>query len=299
MELLYYPGCTLKTSARSQEPLAFALAEALGYTLVEMEEWACCGVVASLTDDDLMRHLAPVRNLIHAQEQGHDRLVTLCDMCYNTLKQTEKRLADNPADLEVLNAFMDEEPDYLNGVQVVHFLEFLRDEVTFKALAKKVNQPLKGLTVMPYYGCMLLRPSEVAIDDPEEPAIMADLMRALGAEVVDSHFKVECCGSYHTIQEKELTSRRAHHIGQHATSRGAQAIVLSCPLCRFNLEVRGGEAEETYDDYFQLPVIYYTQLLALALGLKEADGAFSQNPAQFQDLLQEVVTMFQQPEAVA
>ena len=286
MELLYYPGCTLKTSAVSLEESALAVAEALGHKLIEMEEWNCCGVSASLTEDDLMHHLAPLRNLIHAEDQGMDRIVALCDMCSNTLKQTDYRVRERDDDLKTLNDFMDQENDYNKTVSVQHFLEFLRDDVGWKALKKKVVNPLKGVRIMPYYGCMLLRPREVAIDDAEEPRIMADLIKALGAEVVDNPYKIECCGSYKTIEEKEMTSRRAKTISTYAVERNADMIMLSCPLCKYNLDTRGKEAELLFDGYSQIPVMYYTQLLAIALGL-EGDWGFGSHAVDPTPLLRE------------
>ena len=267
MKLLYYPGCTLKTSAKNLENTAFAIANYFDYELVEMKDWNCCGVVASLTEDDLMHHLAPLRSLIHVEDEGEERVVTLCDMCCNTLKQTNLRVKEKPDDLETLNLFMDRENDYKGSVEVLHFLEFLRDEIGFDTIKKKVKNPLKGLKIMPYYGCMLLRPREVAIDDAEEPVIFNDLLTALGATVVDNPFKVECCGSYNTVEEKEIVSKRAHRISGYAVDRGADAMVLSCPLCRYNLDVRGKEAEKMFRGYKQIPVVYYTQLITLALGL--------------------------------
>ena len=267
MKLLYYPGCTLKTSAKNLEKSAFAIMEALGYELVEMKDWNCCGVVASLTDDDLMHHLAPLRNLIHAEDEGEDKIITICDMCCNTLKQTNYRIKQIPDDLETLNSFMDKENDYKGTVKIMHLLEFIRDEIGFDVLKKKVKNPLKNMKIMPYYGCMMLRPREVAIDDAEEPTIMSDLLKSLGAEVVDNPFKIECCGSYHTIEEKSLVSNRAYRITNYAIDRDSDAIMLSCPLCRFNLDYRGKEAETIYNSYKQIPIFYYTQLIAVALGL--------------------------------
>ena len=277
MKLLYYPGCTLKTSAKNLEESAFAIMNAFGHELVEMEDWNCCGVVASLSQDDLMKHLAPLRNLIHVEDQGEKKVITLCDMCCNTLKQTNLRVKENPDDLETLNLFMDRENDYKKTVEVIHFLEFLRDEIGFNNIKKKVKNPLKDMKIMPYYGCMMLRPREVAIDDAEEPTILTDLMNALGAEVVDNPFKIECCGSYHTIEEKELVSRRAHRITNFAIERDADAMVLSCPLCRFNLDTRGKEAEKMFEGYKQIPTYYYTQLIACALGLDPIVYGFDQH----------------------
>jgi heterodisulfide reductase subunit B len=267
MKLLYFPGCTLKTSAKNLERSAFAIMDKLGHELKEMDDWVCCGVVASLSDDDLMRHLAPLRSLIHVQDQGEDKVITLCDMCCNTLKQTNLRVKESHDDLETLNAFMDKENDYKGKIEVLHFLEFLRDEVGFSKLKKMVKNPLTNLKVMPYYGCMMLRPREVAIDDAEEPTIFTDLLNALGAEVIDNPFKIECCGSYHTIENKDIVSNRAQRITSYATERDAEAIMLSCPLCRFNLDVRGKEAEKNFKGYKQIPIYYYTQLIAIALGL--------------------------------
>lgn len=277
MKVLYYPGCTLKTSAKNLEKTAFAVVEKLGHEMVEMEDWTCCGVVASLTDDDLMHHLAPLRNLIHAEDEGEEIIITLCDMCCNTLKQTNLRVKENPDDLETLNSFMDRENDYKGTVKIMHFLEFLRDEVGFDVIKKMVKNPLKGMKLMPYYGCMLLRPREVAIDDAEEPTIIQDLLTALGCEVIDNPFKIECCGSYHTIEEKKLVSNRAYRITNFAAERESDAIVLSCPLCRFNLDMRGKEAEKMYENYKQLPIFYYTQLLAIALGLDQDTCGFDQH----------------------
>lgn len=277
MKLLYYPGCTLKTSAKNLERSAFAIMEALGHEMVEMKDWNCCGVVASLTDDDLMHHLAPLRSLIHVEDEGEKKVVTLCDMCCNTLKQTNLRVKENPDDLETLNLFMDRENDYKGTVKIIHFLEFLRDEIGFNTIKKMVKNPLTGIKIMPYYGCMLLRPRDVAIDDAEEPVIFNDLLNALGAEVVDNPFKIECCGSYHTVENKDLVSKRAHRITNFATERDADAMVLSCPLCRFNLDARGKEAEKMYNGYKQIPIYYYTQLIAVALDLDPSVCEFGQH----------------------
>ncbi|PNX49719.1 MAG: heterodisulfide reductase, subunit B [Thermoplasmata archaeon M9B1D] len=277
MKMLYFPGCTLKTSAKNLEKTAFAIMEKLGHEMVEMDDWTCCGVVSSLSDDDLMRHLAPLRSLIHVEDQGEDKVLTLCDMCCNTLKQTNLRVKEKADDLETLNAFMDQENDYKGTVTVYHFLEFLRDEVGFKTLKKMVKNPLRGMKIMPYYGCMMLRPREVAIDDAEDPQILSDLLKVLGADIVDNPFNIECCGSYHTVEHKEIVSNRAHRITNFALERGADAIVLSCPLCRFNIDVRGKEAEKLHRGYKQIPVYYYTQLIAIALGLDPTVCGFEQH----------------------
>ncbi len=291
MELLYYPGCTLKTSAVNLERTAYAIVEALGHEMVEMKDWNCCGVVSSLTEDDIMHHIAPIRNLIHVEDQGHDRVLTLCDMCTNTLKQSslfvKKEREGLPDILDTLESFMDRENRYKGTVKVIHFLEFLRDEIGFATIKKKVKRPLTGLKVMPYYGCYLLRPREVAVDDAEEPTILRDLLLALGAEPVDNPFKIECCGSYHTVNNHEIVSKRSRRITGFAKDRGAEAMILSCPLCRFNLDERGKEAESLFEGYKQIPTYYYTQLIAIALGLDPEICDFKEHAVDPAFLLEE------------
>jgi len=283
MKLPYYPGCTLKTTAKNFEDSALAVAKALEIELVELPKWNCCGTVFSLTADDLIHHLAPIRNLIRVQKLNEDgalqdehRLITLCSMCYNTLKRANLRVKENPEDLRKLNDLMYLEEDYRGEVEVVHFLSLLQ-EMGFERVEGKVEKPLKGLKVAPYYGCMLLRPKEVAIDDPEDPQIEADLLSALGAEVVDNPYKKVCCGSYQTVQDKWVVSNLAYDILTHAQRAGAEAITTSCPLCAFNLDNRQKEVRESHPDFQEIPVFYFTQLMAIAFGLGENYCGFDLN----------------------
>lgn len=247
-----------------------AVSEALGIELVELERWNCCGTVYSLASDDLMHQLAPIRNLIRVQEMGFEKVTTLCSMCYNTLEQANQLVKADPEKLEKMNSFMDLEEDYKANVTVIHYLTLLR-EIGFQTLP--VKNPLTGLTVVPYYGCLLLRPEEISIDNPENPTIMADLLQTLGASVVDHPYKLECCGSYHTVDYREVVCEKTYSILSSAQKRGAEAVVLSCPLCEFNLDFRQKDLEKELDP---MPILYFSQLLALSLGL-EIDLGFEQH----------------------
>ena len=269
MKLRYYPGCTLKTTAKNFELPALAAMKELGFELVELPRWNCCGTVHSLASDDLMHHLAPVRVLIRVRDTGAESVVTLCAMCYNTLKQANRVLLDNPDKKERINNFLDTEEDYHGDATVLHLLEFLRDELGFDELKEKVTRPLEGLKLAPYYGCLLLRPEGIGIDDPESPRVMEDLTRALGGEAVDSPYKIECCGSYHTVDDVAPVVERTRMIISASASRGADAMVVGCPLCFFNLDYRQKNVVEKYREFSSMPVLYFTQLLALAL---EVDG---------------------------
>ncbi|MBM4447819.1 MAG: heterodisulfide reductase, subunit B [Chloroflexi bacterium] len=267
MDLSYYPGCTLKTKAKGLEDSAIASLNALDVRLVEIERWNCCGTVYSLAEDDLAHHLAPVRNLIRVKEQNGDRVGTLCSFCYHTLKRANLMVRNDAEKRKTLNDFMEEEVDYNGEVEVVHLLEVLRDEIGWENIAAKVKVPLKGLKVAPYYGCTLLRPQEVAIDQVERPTILHRLVEALGAEAVDFPFATECCGSFQIVGNPDAITQRAREILSSATRRGAEALVLTCPLCHFNLGQRQPELIQQYSDFTGVPLFYFTQLLAIALGI--------------------------------
>jgi len=283
MKILYYPGCTLKTSAKNFEESAIASAKTMDIELIELTRWNCCGTVFSLTSDDLIHHVAPIRNLIRVQEmnkqglvKGEFRLVTLCAMCYNTLKRSNLRVKENPEDLEKINNLMYLEEDYEVKVEVIHFLKLLED-MGFEKVNEKVKNPLKNLKIAPYYGCMLLRPKEVGIDDPEDPTIQEELLEKLGAEVINNPFKKVCCGSYQTVQDKNIVVDLSYSILTRAQKEGAEAITTSCPLCAFNLDNRQKEVKEKYPHFKEIPVFYFTQLMSIAFGLDKKYCRFDLN----------------------
>jgi len=271
MGIPYFPGCTLSTKAKNYDRSARAVAEALGVGLEELPEWQCCGATFPLMLDDSMALIAPTRILYQAQQAG-DRVATLCSICYNVLRRSQVLLERDEAMLDRINWFT--EQDYEGGVQVAHFLGILRDDVGWgdedtPGLADHVRQPLTGLKVAPYYGCLLLRPfEEIGLDDPEEPRIMHDLLRALGAEPIDFPYDVECCGSYLTVKEPDVPASLSLEIVASARKHGADLVATACPLCQFNLDYPQREAAASRSGE-RVPVLYFTQLMAIALGLPE------------------------------
>ncbi len=287
MSLAYYPGCTLKTKARNLEEPAIASMEVLGVKLEEISRWNCCGAVYSLSDDDLIHQVAPVRNLIRVKEQGKNEVVTLCSFCLNTLKRANLLMKQDTEKRNTLNSFMDEGIDYSGEVKVAHLLEVLRDEIGWEALAQKVKVPLRELKVAPYYGCTLLRPREVAIDSVENPTILREFLKALGATPVDFPSAARCCGSYQIVSNAGDISAYAWDILSSALSHGAEALVLTCPLCDYNLGQGQKELMKKHSGFKGMPLFYFTQLLALALGLDPALCRFELNYGDPESLLRE------------
>ncbi|MCK5127130.1 MAG: CoB--CoM heterodisulfide reductase iron-sulfur subunit B family protein [candidate division Zixibacteria bacterium] len=267
MKISYYPGCTLKTRAKNLETSALAAMDALGLEVEELTRWNCCGAVFSLADDDLIHIVAPVRDLIRVKESGHDTVVTLCSMCYNTLARANELMKTDEVKRKTINDFMDEEPDYAGEVRVYHLLDFLRDEIGWDKLKEMVKKPLTDLKVAPYYGCTLLRPADVAIDKPDNPRILHDFLSALGAEVIDFPGALQCCGTYQILGNPEAALSASKDILADATGHGAEALALACPLCDYNLGHKQDIMMTKYDGLKEVPIYYFTQLLAVALGL--------------------------------
>ncbi|MBL7149170.1 MAG: CoB--CoM heterodisulfide reductase iron-sulfur subunit B family protein [Candidatus Cloacimonetes bacterium] len=268
-KITYYPGCTLKTAAANFEESAIEVMKIFDIELEELTRWNCCGTVFSLATDDLIHHLAAIRNLIRVKEQKSSQVMTLCAMCYNTLKRSNQRMKDNSEDLEKINDFMyKEDLNYDADVEVLHLLPYLRDEVTYSEIEKKVKKPLNGLKVSAFYGCTLLRPQEVQIDDPFKPTILENLITTIGGEPIDSPYIVECCGAYQTVNQVDIVVERTNVIINGASKQGAEAIVTSCPLCAFNLDQRQKETKDKYSKFSEMPIFYFTELLAYSLGIE-------------------------------
>ena len=263
MKVSYFPGCTLKNKAKDLDAYAYRTAEALGITLEEIENWQCCGGVFTTASDEVATKLSSVRALKDASDKGQP-LVTVCSACHNVIKQTNHAIQNDKAFADKVNRYMAADGAYNGETEVYHYLELLRDTVGFDKVKEKVTNSLKGKKIAAYYGCLLLRPGKVMqMDDPENPTIMEDLIRALGADAVIYARRNECCGAYVSVESPESAKRNANAIVENAKAAGAEMIITACPLCKYNLVKNGAD----------IPVVYFTELLAEALGVKEdTDG---------------------------
>lgn len=259
MVLSYYPGCTLKNKAADLDRYARRSMEALGIRLEELPQWQCCGGVYPMVTDEIATRLSAVRALAAAEQRG-GTLVTVCSACHHVLKRTNEDLKRDETFRDRVNQYRKPEPPYTGGARVVHLLELLRDTVGFDNLKRAVKHPLTGRKIGSYYGCLLLRPGrDMALDDPENPRILEDFLEALGAEPVIYGLRNECCGGYVTLENKALAKERSQEILDNAAAMGAECLITACPLCEYNLTKNAAG----------VPVVYFTQLLAEALGVAE------------------------------
>ncbi len=260
MKFSYFPGCTLKNKAIILDVYARKSAEALGVTLEEIEDWQCCGGVFTTANDEIATKLSSVR-VLKAAKAKDQALVTVCSACHNVVKQTNYAMQNDTEFAGKVNRYMAED-EYDGSTQVYHYLELIRDVIGYDKVKETTVNPLKGKKIAAYYGCLLLRPNSVMrMDDPENPQIMEDLIRAIGAEPVIYPYRNECCGGYVRMESPELANKKSLSVSESAKKAGADVIVTACPLCKYNLEKSGSE----------IPVVYITELLAEAFGIKEAE----------------------------
>jgi len=239
MKYSYYPGCTLKNKAKDLDAYARASAKALGFEMEEIEDWQCCGGVYPLGSDEIATKLSSVRALNDAKEKEQD-LITVCSACHHVLKRVNDDMK-NVDDIRTrANNYLKLDTPYEGETNVLHYLEVLRDEVGFDEIKKKVVNPLTGKKIGAYYGCLLLRPGKImSFDNPENPTIMEDFIRALGAEPVVYPYRNECCGGYISLKEKEMAQNMCEKIMDSAKGFEADMLITACPLCMYNLKKNG------------------------------------------------------------
>ena len=259
MKICYYPGCTLKTKAKDLDKYARLSAAALGVEMEEIENWQCCGAVYPLARDEIATKLSAVRALDYAKHNG-GKLLTLCSACHNVIKRVNDDMKNDDNIRTKANNYLALEEPYGGETEVVHYIEMLKNIVGFDKIKEKVVKPL-GRKIGAYYGCLLLRPNNVmAFDNPENPTIIEDFIKAIGGTPVTYPFRNECCGAYVSLKNSNLPKERSRKVLMSAKEKGAEELVTACPLCLYNLQVNGDGI---------LPVTYFTELLAEALGVKE------------------------------
>ena len=266
MKYAYYPGCSLHSTSKEYDLSTKEVASSLGIDLQEIDGWICCGATpAHIT----MKHLSvalPVKNLLLAKNTDSCEVVTCCAACFSRLKIANHTMRNKPDMVQDIAKITGQE--YKGELEVRHFLDVITNVYGLKNLKERVTKELKGLKVACYYGCLLTRPKDITgFDDVEDPHLMDDLMKVIGAEPVDWPYKVECCGASFSLTRTDVVLKLSGDILQMAQDAGAQAIVVACPMCHSNLDLRQEMINKKYKKNFDIPILYFTQLVGLALGV--------------------------------
>ncbi len=268
----YYPGCSLHSTAPEFNTSTRAVCEALDIHLIEPDGWVCCGSSAAHRTDPGAAVRLPAENLALIEQSGFSEVTMPCASCFNRHKAALYEMRHH----EQIKTMVDEAVDYeyQDRVQVNTLVETLLQRVGSDGIAEKVQHPLEGLKVVCYYGCLLTRPPDVTeAAHPENPTDMDKVITALGATVIDWSYKTVCCGAAHSLTRPDIVLKLSSDIIGHAREAGADVIAVACPLCHANLDAR--QFQMNLDE--PMPVLYVTQLMALALGLPEKTAALNKN----------------------
>lgn len=287
MKYSYYPGCSLQCCGAAYEVSVKALAEVLGIELVEIDDWNCCGATEYFTQDELVACAVIARNLALVDPQ-RNQLVAPCAACYLNLKKTDHLMREDPAmNAKINEALAAGGLHYAAGsVRVRHLLDLVYTDIGEAAVKDKVVRPLTGLRVAPYYGCQVVRPLD-GFDDPEYPMKMDELLRWLGAEVVDYPVKTHCCGGHMTQISEPQAFELIRRLLQSAVDYQADLILCMCPMCQLNLDAYQGRVNGFFGTKFRVPILFFTQLLGVAFGLDPDRLGFGKELVPAKPVLQE------------
>ena len=263
----YFPGCSSSHGgSKAYDWSLQAVAEVLDVELIELEDWNCCGATPYTSVNELASLGASARNLALAEKKGLD-LVTPCSACFVILNRTNGYLKEYPE----LRAKVDEALaagglKYNRTVKVRHILDVFANDVGYETIAAKVKTNLGGLKIAPYYGCQIVRPGP-SFDHPEFPTSLDRLVQSLGAEATPFPLKARCCGGSLIISEEKVALEFIHKLLASACGNGAECLVTVCPLCQTNLDVYQNRANKKYKTRFNLPILFFTQLMGVAFGI--------------------------------
>jgi heterodisulfide reductase subunit B len=261
----FFPGCALESSAREYKDSTMLTARSLGLELEEIPDWICCGSTPAHMADELLGIALPVYSLLLARKMETDGVLVTCASCYSRLRAANYAVRTDAAKRDQVAEVIGEA--YAGDVPVYHMLELVSEMVAGPDFGRLIKRRLTGLKVASYYGCLLVRPPEVTgFDDPEDPQSLDRMVEAVGAQPVSWRFKVECCGAALAFSQVDIVRKLSGEILKDAVDSGADLITVACPLCHSNLDLRQRKIEKYLGVDLEVPVVYFTQLLGLALG---------------------------------
>jgi heterodisulfide reductase subunit B2 len=268
MSLALYPGCSLNGSSKEYFESVDAVCKKLGISYSQVPDWNCCGATAAHNLNSDLSDALPSRIIAHAEETQSTELLVPCAACYNRLKSVQKKINESDEERKKIGSFLEKEIQA--SIPIKNIVDFVAN-----TLIPVINEndiiPFHK-KVACYYGCLLVRPNHIVdFDREEDPNSMEDIMLKLGAEPIDWAFKTECCGAGFTVSHSETVLRLSGKVLIDAVDRGAEVIIVACPMCQSNLDMRRKEIERYMGRKFDIPVLYITQALGLSLGIPYKD----------------------------
>ena len=262
----YYPGCSLESTGKPYNESIRATFKALEVELVEIDDWNCCGATMYMSSKKIVGYALSARNLAIAQKEGLD-VCAPCSSCYTILSKANRQIEHDPDTKEKINDALSAANLSYNGqTKVRHPLDILVNDIGIDAIVKKSKYRLTGMKVAPYYGCQIVRPHG-NFDDVDDPQTMDKLLAALGAEVTYYPPKVRCCGGMLMMTDENIALKLCHELIEAAEVNGANVIATACPLCEMNLEAYQPQINKGFNTQFNMPILYFSQLLGMALGI--------------------------------
>ncbi|MCX9013285.1 MAG: CoB--CoM heterodisulfide reductase iron-sulfur subunit B family protein [Candidatus Methanoperedens sp.] len=284
MKLAYYPGCTLHGTAREYDASTKAVCKTAGIELTEIEDWNCCGALEAIFDKELSMGLSARNNML-ARKTGLD-LVIPCSICSHNLSRADKAMRENEGFRTKIETAMGEKYE---GIKIKHLLDVIVNDVGIETLSGKFTKKMNGIKAVPYYGCLLVRPSEVSkFDNPDNPQSLDALIKATGAQCLTFTQKTKCCGGNLLMSNQEYAFKLTKKLFDEAKSAGANCIVVACPMCHMLLDGQQAMIEKELDTVIDMPVLYFTQLLGLAMGIGKNELELDKNMVSTSALLESV-----------
>ncbi|MCS7010696.1 MAG: CoB--CoM heterodisulfide reductase iron-sulfur subunit B family protein [Anaerolineales bacterium] len=301
---IFYPGCSMESSAKAYYHSVMQVCQALDVHLKEIDDWNCCGATEYLSVDRMPAYALIARNLALAEQQanGSKTVVAPCSACYLNLAKADHYMQEDPVFGEKINqALAAGGLHYTPGTLAVrHLLDVVLNDIGLEAIRSKVTKPLIGLRVAPYVGCMLPRPDyNKRYSDPEHPTELDDLLKALGAEVIDFPLKTACCGGHMTQIGPGTAFELIRRIVAGADRYKADVIITLCPMCQLNLDAFQGQMNSYFKTNYQIPVLFFTQLMGIAFGIAPEKLGFGSEFVSAQSAMSRIGVKTPEPQPAA
>ena len=290
MNYLYYPGCSLSGTGKSYDESLRGVFQGLAVPLTELPDWNCCFSSSYMAIDEMKAYALAARNLAiaeqHAEGDSSIDIIAPCNACYLVLAKTQHYMEEfEDVSIRLNSALKEAGLEYTGKVRVRHPIDVLVNDIGLETISQAVKKPLRGIKVVCYYGCQMVRPY-ATFDDPHNPMTMDRLVQALGAEAIDWPLKTRCCGGTLTGTIQDVGLRLNYILLKEAKKRGADVIATNCSLCQFNLECYQSQIGRKYKDHKNLPIAYFSQIVGMALGQTKKDLGLQRSFIPFKPILE-------------